>query len=89
MIGFLAKKDSKSALSLISSLANQNTDMKYFLDQVIGELHNMLLVKVGVLESLGSKIENLLDMEEIKKIVELLVKAHMEFRYSALPQLPL
>jgi DNA polymerase-3 subunit gamma/tau len=90
MIESLSKRDAKEGLQLASKLVDQGVDMKYFLEQLISELHQMLLVEIGVngspkLEVRSSK----LGIEEIKELVELLTRAYAELKYAVLPQLPL
>lgn len=90
MIESLSKRDAKEGLQLASKLVDQGVDMKYFMEQLISELHQMLLVEIGVngspkLEVRSSK----LGIEEIKELVELLTRAHAELKYAVLPQLPL
>ncbi|MBI2074808.1 MAG: DNA polymerase III subunit gamma/tau [Candidatus Levybacteria bacterium] len=85
MLKFLADKNTKEALKLISELVKQGADTKYFVEQLILELHQMLLAKVGIQKREVEKWE----IEDIKKLVELLTKAHGELRCAVLPQLPL
>lgn len=89
MIEFLSKKNTKSALSLLCKLTEQGVDIKYLLEQIIGELHKILLIKVGVTNKESKGADSNLTINEIKQLTELLVKAHMELKYSVLPQLPL
>jgi len=88
MIEFLSKKDTKSGLQLIAKLVDQGVDIKYFMEQLIGELHEMLLARAGAISFAGSHLARL-EMGEIKELVELLSRAYGELRYAVLPQLPL
>ena len=90
MVKFLSDRDSQEGLRLVSKLIEQGADIKYFLEQLISELHQMLLVEVGAIEK--SKIKNQkskISVEEIKKLVELLSRAYGELKYAVLPQMPL
>lgn len=101
MIGFLEKKDTKGSLELISELVKTGIDMKFFIEKLVGELHTLLLMKVGVAEfsvvprivpsSSASDIvsSSSFEINEIKKLMELLTKANGELKYAVLPQLPL
>lgn len=80
-------KDVKKTLEIVGKISEQGMDMKYFMEKLIEALHKSLLVKVGVGEKEGETIE--LEIDEIKKLVELLGKAYSELRYAVLPQLPL
>ena len=90
----LSKRDAKEGLQLVSKLIDQGVDMKYFVEQLISELHQMLLAEVGAIEisSINPSADgqkSKMSVEEIKKLVELLAKAHIGLKYAVLPQLPL
>jgi DNA polymerase-3 subunit gamma/tau len=90
MLESLSKRDAKQGLQLVSKLNEQGVDIKYFMEQLISELHQMLLVEVGVNVSQKSEVRSLkLEIEDIKQLVEFLAKAHTGFKYAVLPQLPL
>jgi len=95
MIKSLSKRDTKEGLQLASKLVEQGVDMKYFMEQLISELHQMLLVEVGaidiskIIHSASSGQKSKMSVEEIKELVDLLAKAHAELKYAVLPQLPL
>jgi DNA polymerase III gamma/tau subunit len=75
---------------LVSKLVEQGVDMKYFIEQLINTLHSFLLHKVGVESKEEFSIFNFqFSIEETKRLVELLAKAHAELKYAVLPQIPL
>ncbi|MDP3726994.1 MAG: DNA polymerase III subunit gamma/tau [bacterium] len=86
MLEVLAKKDVKAGLKLTSKIVEQGLDMKYFLEQLINVFHGELLIKVGIE---GSESDSEFTLEEIKRLIELLTRAHSELKYAVLPQLPL
>ena len=86
MIEILEKKDTKSGLELTSKLTEEGTDMKFFIEECIRELHSMLLASVGI-KTDAKRTE--LTIENIKCLVELLGKAIGELKYAVLPQIPL
>lgn len=86
MLSFLAKKDVKAGLKLTAKITEQGLDMKYFLEQLINTLHGELLIKLGIK---GSELDSAFTVEEIKRLIELLARAHSELKYAVLPQLPL
>ncbi|MBI2465397.1 DNA polymerase III subunit gamma/tau [Candidatus Shapirobacteria bacterium] len=86
LIDYLKRRDTKEALLLISKLAKQGNDIKYFIEQFIDTLHKNLLAK---LEIESSQWNSPLEIDEIKNLVQLLTKAHQEIKYAPLPQLPL
>ncbi|HEX8932160.1 MAG TPA: DNA polymerase III subunit gamma/tau [Patescibacteria group bacterium] len=89
LLKYLIKKDIKSGLEMINNLVNEGVDLKYFLQSLIEDLHQKLLIKVGVVTQDTSLQEQLLEVEEIKILFELLSKAYTEMKYAVLPQLPL
>ncbi|MBP9719282.1 MAG: hypothetical protein KBD46_02340, partial [Candidatus Levybacteria bacterium] len=86
MLLLLKNHDTKAALAIVQKLLEQGTDMKYFLEQLLVFLHQLLLIKVGVSEE---KDMDDIDLEAIKKLVTVFSKAHGEIKSAVLPQLPL
>ena len=86
MIKFISGKNVKEAVSLIRKLTDGGVDIKYFIETLMRKLHELLLIKVGVLQE---KSDVDLGMEDIKMLMDLLTKAHLKLKYSVLPQLPL
>lgn len=88
MIEALIKKDAKTGLGLVLKLVDEGVDLRYFMDALIGEFHNMLLNKAGVLE-ISSQFAEQIELEEIKDIIEKLSEATGKIKFSILPQLPI
>lgn len=86
LLKVLDQKDTKAGLQLVEALVKSGIDIKYFIEQCINELHQQLLIRMGVEDS---KLHGDLSIDKIKKLVELLTKAHGEIKYAVLPQLPL
>lgn len=85
----LAKRDIKEGLAVIENIVQQGIDMKYFIGELIDNLHQIMLEQLGI-EKKESRIMNYeLRIEDVKQLVELLIKAHGEMKYAVLPQLPL
>ena len=87
LLVFLKEKDSLKAFGLVSQMAETGVDIRYFLEQLIGKLHLILLEKVGVEEK--NSASPALEIYEIKKLVELFSKAYLDTKYAVLEQLPL
>lgn len=87
MLNLLAQKNTKKAIQLVGKLTQQGIDMKYFLEQLMFKLHELLLGKVGVIKDLKTDLS--LELQEIKELTELLVKANSQLKFAILPQLPL
>lgn len=87
MLGFLAEKDAKKAIQLVGKVIDQGVDMRYFMEQLIFKLHNLLLDRVGVIKNLQTSLS--FDIQEIKELTELLTKASSQLKFAVLPQLPL
>lgn len=78
--------DRKKGLAVVERLVAQGTDIKYFLEQVLVQLHKQLLIKAGISE--GKEMPDM-DMDMIKNLVVVLSKAHTEIKSAVLPSLPL
>ena len=90
LIKNLESKDTKSALKTVAKLVNDGIDLGHFIEELINTLHSDLLFKAGVAQNSEFRIQNSeLEMEDLKKLIELLSKAHGELKYAVLPQIPL
>ncbi len=87
MLELLSSKNTKDSLKLVGELVDQGIDMKFFLEELISNLHLLLLSKAGVGQE-GLK-DSRLNIQEIKELVEMLSKAYGDLKYAVLPQLPL
>src|SRR3989344_149095 len=90
MIEYLANRDTKKALDQTSKITDKGLDMRYFIEQLIQTFHKFFLQKAGVGSSAELKVKGLeLEIEEIKRLIEIFAKAHSELKFAVLPQLPL
>ncbi len=90
MFEALIKRDTKSGLQIIEEVSTKGTDIKFFLQQLIGFLHESLLEEAGIKNNLEFTINKLkFSIEEIKILFELFSKAYADMRTAVLPQLPL
>lgn len=83
---FLYNKNAKGALQLVSDLNKEGLDVKYFLEQLIEDLHGELLLEVMGTD--GNK-ELIFSVQDLKKLLNLLTTAHQEIKYAVIPSLPL
>ena len=88
MIESLVKKDVKAGINLIGRMIEEGIDLKYFMEALIGELHEILLEKVGV-SKIASKFADQTTLVDLKKIIESLSEAAGKMKFSVLQQLPL
>jgi DNA polymerase III subunit gamma/tau len=86
LLRYLEEKNSKKALELIGQLSKDGVDAKFFLEQLINKLHEELLIKAKVLQQ---EPTTNFSLDEITVLIETLVKANLEIKFSILPQLPL
>lgn len=80
----LYEKQVKKGFEISSKLTEQGMDFKFFTEKLLERFHFMLLIKLRVMEG-----ESNFEVTDIRKILELLAKAHMDTKYAVLPQLPL
>lgn len=85
LLTLLAKKDLKGCITLVDEIAKQGSDMRFFLEQLMIALHDLLLSNVGV----GEKTKIDLSLVEIRKLSDVLQKAHTQMRSTVVPSLPL
>lgn len=83
LIKLLEEKDAKKSLELVQKLVDEGVEMKYFLEELVSSLHLALLGKID------GKDDSKFSLDEIKKLLELLMNASSQVRYAVLPQLPL
>lgn len=83
LIKLLEEKDTKKALELVQKSVDEGVEMKYFVEELISGLHLILLAKID--EAGDSK----LTLEEVKRLLHLLMNASSQIKYAVLPQLPL
>ncbi len=85
----MSEKNTKKALFSVQKIVSGGSDMKYFLEQLISELHNLLLRKLDVLEKDKRDSELKFNIEDIKRLLELFASASAKLKYAVLPELPL
>lgn len=85
LLRFLAEKDLKKSIALVGDVAASGSDMRFFLEQLLASLHEILLSAVGV----GEKATVVFSLDEIKRLSEFLQKAHTQLRTAVIASLPL
>ena len=86
MLEALIQKDTKKGIAICKELVNQGMDFKYFIEELMGKLHLMLLQIVGV-EKADKEVG--LELLEIRKLFQLLTAAYLETKTAVLSQMPL
>lgn len=89
MIESFSKRDTKEALTIVGNLVNQGVDMKYFLQELMNDLHIQMLEQVGVSKKETKSTKQGLELDEIRILFELLSQAYADTKFAVLPQLPL
>jgi DNA polymerase III gamma/tau subunit len=86
----LLVRDTKAGLQTVAALTEQGVDMKYYLLQLVEQIHKLLLQKAGVGNGeLAQKTATDFSLEDIKQLLKLLTTAYGEMKYAVVPQLPL
>lgn len=88
MIESLQKNQIKESLQLVTQLIEQGIDIKYFLQQFMQVLHELLLAYMQI-QTAYEKAPIQLSLEQIKGLSNLISRAYFETKTSVLPQLPL
>jgi DNA polymerase-3 subunit gamma/tau len=86
MLDAFVQKDAKKGITICRELVKQGVDFKFFIEELLGELHLMLLQKVGVEKT---DKEPVLTLAEIRKLFQLLTAAYLETKTAVLLQIPL
>jgi len=86
MLEAFVQKDAKKGITICRELATQGMDFKYFIEELMGKLHLMLLQKVGVEKT---DKEPILELSDIRKLFQLLTAAYLETKSAVLSQMPL
>lgn len=89
MITALASKDGKAGIQTVTELVEKGIDVKYFMQQLIETLHNILLSQISVPNTQYEIPDTSLDIDELKALFTLLSRANAEMKFAVLPQLPL
>lgn len=81
----LLKKDVANLIKEVDLLSTKGVSVDGFLSALLGNLRNLLLVKVGVLEGDGAKIEK----DSLVFLIDLLMEASRNLNLSPIEELPL
>lgn len=88
LLDALKVRSAKSGLQIVAEIVSEGVDIRFFISELLIDLHKKLLKKLGVLPV--SEKESLdFEVDEIKELYELLSKAYQEMKAAILPQLPL
>lgn len=88
----VSKNDAKKGLEILDNLSKQKIDFKFFTENLLGLLHDVLLVKFGVNSTEeAEKFLNSIDIEgdDLKKYIQEFSDAYSKLRFSVSPQIPL
>lgn len=84
LLKFLKAKDAKGSLDLVNKISMQGVDMKYFIEELVNELHSTLLLSIK-----NEEKDTDFTLFELRTLMKLLMRANLQLKYSVLPQLPL
>ena len=82
----LSKRDAKECLKIFLELEKQNVDFKTVAEKILSRLHEILLIKNGIVK--GDDISGL-SLKDIEKLSTLFSVAYKEIRFSPITSLPL
>ncbi|HSX09590.1 MAG TPA: DNA polymerase III subunit gamma/tau [Candidatus Saccharimonadales bacterium] len=86
----LKENNIQAGLEIIQELVAEGIDLKFFISQVIAELHALLLATLNIESSKNVTTQSLkLQPTEIKMFIMLMTNAYQEMKNAVLPQLPL
>src|SRR5581483_3223163 len=86
----LKENNIQAGLKIIQELVSEGIDLKFFISQVIAELHTLLLATLNIESPKNVTTQSLkLQPTEIKMFIILMTNAYQEMKNAVLPQLPL
>lgn len=88
LINSLVEKDSKQGLQIVKVAVEKGIDIKHFMQQLMEQLHERLLIQVK-LEKPNVSDDSEFSIEEIKVLFDLFSKAYADMKYAVIQQLPL
>ncbi len=101
-VGFLAKKETPTALNFFNEITERGNDIQEFTKSLINYLRQILISKInpelknplilGMTKEEEEKLRNFIGQFseiELQNILKLLLDAENKMRYSSIPQLPL
>ena len=86
LIKIIEKKNLKETLSWINDFSQNGGDFKNLIEDILGQLHNQLLIKNKVIENDGQ--ETNLTIGEVSILMKLLIEAYQNLRNSPIDSLP-
>ncbi|MBI4032996.1 MAG: DNA polymerase III subunit gamma/tau [Candidatus Blackburnbacteria bacterium] len=94
LLALLTKKDTRGALEEIDNVVAKGVNLRVYTSEIVGILRRGLLGRFGVETDLpagkaGIETELGLDVEEIKSLIKLFLRASLELPIAVIPQLPL
>ena len=101
LVGHLVKKDLKSAIDLINRLVNEGIEIENFTNDLLEYLRRLMLIKImGSAETLTWELDKkfvqlineqatALSLDNLLKIIDLILTKLPSYKYSQIVQLPL
>ncbi|RJQ37594.1 DNA polymerase III subunit gamma/tau [Candidatus Microgenomates bacterium] len=86
LIKIIEKKNLKETLTWINDFSQNGGDFKNLIEDILGQLHNQLLIKNKVIENDGH--ETILTISEVSILMKLLIEAYQNLRNSPIDSLP-
>lgn len=82
----LSKRDAKETLKIFLGLEKENVDFKNVAEKILARLHELLLIKNGIL---GGADVGSLTLPDIERLSSLFNSSYKEIRFSPIASLPL
>jgi len=80
-------KNTKAVLEVIKNAVEGGVDVKFFITELLGSYHSILLKLMKVSTELS--FESNLTLSQVRDLINLLTQAYQETKFAVIPQLPL
>ena len=90
LLKLLSKKDVRGAILEVSRLMEAGENLRVYTEKILNLLHQILMAKVGVEgEEEVRELADLVEKEQVVKLITLFSRAYTELKTAVIPQLPL
>lgn len=86
----LGARDVKKSLQIVSQVVEKGLDSKYFVQELLSALHELMLGNAGIIQDTRYNMQNTnFSTAELTTLIGLLQQAYLDTKYAVIPQLPL
>lgn len=88
LLKHLSEKNAKESLAVIAEVLKQGIDMKFFIFQILSNLHSLLLEEAGIATD-ATYSSLAISLSDLQILIPLLEEAYKTTKFAVIPSLPL